>query len=77
MKLEKVINMEEKCITTSFKLADKVNHLAKMEAFISLKDHKGNVTNKLTCRLLNPTKNELGKTSKQLIEEINKELLEN
>ena len=67
--------MEAKNIANNFKLADKIDHLAKIEAFISLKDHKENFNNKPTCRLINPTKNELGKISKKLVEDINKELL--
>ena len=40
------------------------------EAFITLKDHKENVANKPSCRLLNPTKPEIGKVSKQILERI-------
>ena len=31
--------------------------------------------NKPSCRLINPTKNELGKISKKIIEQINQEIL--
>ena len=48
-KLEKPINLEEKNIAKSLKLADRIDHLAKTEAFITLKDHKENFVNKPTC----------------------------
>ena len=75
-KLEKAINLEAKSIAKSLKLADRIDHLAKTEAFITLKDHKENFVNKPTCRLINPAKTELGKISKTIIEDINKQLIE-
>ena len=75
-KLEKSINLEPKSITKSLKLADRIDHLAKTEAFITLKDHKENFVNKPTCQLINSTKTELGKISKKMIEDINKQLIE-
>ena len=38
-KLEKAINLEAKNIAKSLKLADRIDHPAKTEAFIALKDH--------------------------------------
>ena len=37
------------------------------ECFVSLKDHKDNFQNNPKCRLLNPTKCELGKVSQQIL----------
>jgi len=45
------------------------------EAFITLKDHKENFANRPTCRLINPSKTEVGRISKQILEEINRELV--
>ena len=59
---EKSLNLEAKNIAKSLKLAERIDHLAKAEAFITLKDHKENFVNKPTCRLINPTKTELGKS---------------
>ena len=42
--------------------------LANQQAFITLKDHKDNFQNNLTCRLINPTKSEMGLISKQILE---------
>ena len=41
---------------------------------MTLKDHKPNFENNATSRLINPAKNEVGKISKVILENINKEL---
>ena len=53
------------------KIADRMDVLAKRQAFITLKDHKDNFVNNPTCRLINPTKSEMGKVSKQILDRIN------
>ena len=49
--------------------------MAMKEAFITPKDHKHNFANRPTCRLINPTKTEVGRISKQILEEINREFV--
>ena len=44
---------------------DRVESMAMKEAFITLKDHKENFENKPTCRLINPSKPEIWRESKQ------------
>ena len=44
-------------------------------SFITLKDHKENFTNHPTTRLINPSKNEIGRISKHILEKINTELV--
>ena len=58
------IHAENKNITTKLGIDDRVDKTASKEAFITLKDHKPNFANKPTCRLINPTKSEIGKISK-------------
>ena len=67
--------MEAEKIANSNKLAERIDHLPKPETFITLKDNKDNFFNKRSCRLINPTKPELGKISKKVIEQINQEIL--
>ena len=43
-------------------------------AFISLKDHKDNFKHNTKCRLVNPSKGEMGVVSKTFLEEINNKL---
>ena len=45
--------------------------MVKIEAFIILNGHKDNFPNNPTCRLINPTRSEFGKVSKQLLTKIN------
>ena len=49
-----------------------IEHPARNPAFITLKDHEENFNSKLPCRLINPSKRELGKVSQQKLEKINK-----
>ena len=67
--------MEAKNVAKSYKLAERIDCLPKPETFITLKDRKDMFFNKPSCRLINPTKNELGKISKKIIEQIDQEIL--
>ena len=57
-KLEHSINLEAKNISKKLNIEDRVECIAKTEAFITLKDHKENFQNKLPCRLIVPSKSE-------------------
>ena len=71
----KTIDTEAKAITKRLKIDDRVEITAQKEAFITLKDHKDNFSNKPTCRLINPSKQEIGKISKQILDDINRKLV--
>ena len=45
-------------------------------SFITLKDHKENFLNRPTTRLLNPAKNEIGRTRKHILQNISTTLSE-
>ena len=64
------INMEAKNIASKLKIDDRVECLAKKNAFITVKDHKDNFENSPKCRLINPAKSELGVISKKITERI-------
>ena len=51
---------------------EKAKCFAKSNAFITLKDHKYDFSNNPKCRVINPTKPELGKVSKSIIKKQNK-----
>jgi len=55
---------------------DRVDTTADKDAFVTLKDHKPNFANKPTCRLINPTKSEIGKVSKKILDRINSAIME-
>ena len=65
------IHKENKYIATKLGIDDRVDTTADKDAFITLKDHKPNFANKPTCRLINPTKSEIGKVSKKTLDRIN------
>ena len=70
----RVIHAENKNIATKLGIDDRVDKTADKEAFITLKDHKPNFANKPTCRLINPTKSEIGKISKDILDRINNKI---
>ena len=72
---KKSINLQAESIATNLKLSDRIKKLAEAPAYITLKDHQENFRSKRSCRLINSSKNEIGKTSKVLLEKINKKLL--
>ncbi|KAL5019984.1 hypothetical protein ScPMuIL_002876 [Solemya velum] len=59
---------------TELSLEDRIETSAARSAFITLKDHKPNFRNNPTCRLINPSKSEIGIISKQILDRINKEV---
>ena len=67
--------MEAKSIATKLKFIDRIEKLAEAPAYVTLKDHKENFRPKQSCRLINPSKNEIGKISKIVLEKTNKKLL--
>ena len=64
------MNREAKQIAENIKLSDRIEQLAEKEVFITLKDHKPNFENNPTCRLISPTKSEIGQVSKVILSKI-------
>ena len=56
-------------------ILDKIEINGTGNSFVTLKDHKKNFTNHPTTRLINPSKNEIGRISKHILEKINTELV--
>ena len=69
------IHKENKKIATKLGIDDRVDTTAYKDAFITLKDHKPNFDNKPACRLINPTKSEIGKISKEILDRINSKVI--
>ena len=57
-------------------VADRMDVIANKNAFVTLKDHKENFASNPKCRLINPTKTEIGIISKKDLENINKQITE-
>ena len=60
-------NKEQLNIVTNLEIDDRVFSTVKRPAFVTLKDHKANFREKPSVRLLNPTKPEIGRISKQIL----------
>ena len=67
---------EAKSISAKLEISDRIERIARTPAFVTLKDHKDNFRSNPTCRLINPSENELEKVSKQLVEKINSDIIE-
>ena len=70
---QKVVNEiteEDKKVATELEIADRVYCTTKRDTFITLKDHKKQFMNNPKFRVINPTKSELGKVSKQMLTKI-------
>lgn len=64
------INSEAKTLANHLNLDDRIESTAEKDCYITLKDHKPNFNNRPTCRLINPTKSEIGRISKIILEKI-------
>ena len=69
-KLEASINMETKSISTKLEISDRAERIARTPPLVTLKDQEDNFRSNPTCRLINRSKKELGKVSKQLVGKI-------
>ena len=65
------VNNSGKEIIQDHYIAERITINGENNCFITLKDHKDNFANNPTTRLINPAKNELGRISKTIIENIN------
>ena len=68
------INVEARRIACELDIDDRMDMLARKQAFITLKDHKDDFRKSLPCRLINPAKSEMGRVSKQILDNINTSL---
>ena len=56
-------------------ILDKIEINSTGNSFVTLNDHKENFTNHPTTRLINPSKNEIGRISKHILDQINTQLV--
>ena len=64
------INIEVKNTAKEIRFDDWVEKITEKEAFICLKDHKPNFDNHPTCRLISPSKSELGHVTKIILNRV-------
>ena len=69
------LNAQSARIAEDLKLDDRIEKLAEKEAFVTLKDHKPAFQDHATCRLINPSKSEIGVISKHILDDINTSII--
>ena len=67
---KKKIDREAKKFAKSLDLNERIECYSDQSAFITLKDHKANFKNNTKCRLINPSKSEIGLFSKHYLSSI-------
>ena len=68
------IDREAKSIASRLKLDERIECMAESPAFVSLKDHKDNFENNPKCRLLNPSKTEIGMVARKHLQAVNESI---
>ena len=66
------VNNKAKAIADTIGLSNRIEVTKPREAYITLKDHKDNFLNNPKCRLINPTKSEIGKISSHHLADVSK-----
>ena len=70
-----VIISVDKKVAERLGLDDRIEASANRDSFVAMKDHKPGFMNNPTCRLVNPSKSEIGIISKQISDSINKKVI--
>ena len=69
------INKDAKKIALVLDLEDRSEEMLESETYIIIKDHKEDFPLKVSCRLINPSKSDIGKISKHVLDKVNQKLL--
>ena len=71
-----LIKINSKQIASKLKIDDCVQKLDENEQYVTIKDHKEGFPGKLSCRLINLFRTDIGKISKQILDRFNNIILE-
>ena len=72
--VKKKINTQAAKITRDLDIDNRVEIMPCKNAYVTLKDHKPNFYNEPKCRLINPTKSNVGIISKQILQRANERI---
>ena len=70
------INFKAKQISSKLKIDNRVQKLDENKVYVTIKNHKEEFPDKISCRLINPSKTDIGKTRKQILDRFNNTTLE-
>ena len=69
------INYNAKRIAEDLSREDRVEKMYENETYITIKDNKKDFSNKISCRLINPSKSDIRRIRKQILDKINLKLI--
>ena len=69
------VNEETAKIAHTLQLHDRMEKFTVRDAYITLKDHKPNFPSRISTRLINPAKTDLGIVSHRILQELNSEIV--
>ena len=64
------INKDAKKIAKSLSIDDRVQKIQELQTYTTVKNHKDNFPHSIRCRLINPSKTDIEKISKTILDEI-------
>ena len=64
------INNETKSIAKQLSIDDRMERMYENESYITIKNHKEHFPNKISCRLINPSKSDIRKISKTILDKV-------
>ena len=64
------INNETKSIAKQLSIEDCIEQMYENESYITIKNDKEDFANKISCMLINPSKSDIGKISKTILDKI-------
>ena len=71
----KTINKDAKRIVEKLEIDDRIKKMKETQTYITVKNHKEDFPHKISCRLINPSKSDIGKISKIILDRINQKLV--
>ena len=70
----RAINVDGQKIAKDLELEDRIEKMQKSECYVTVKHHKEDFPHKI-CQLINPSKSDIGKLSKIILDKINTDVL--
>ena len=70
------VNKQAKKIAEKLNIDDRIEKIQESEAYVTVKDHKKGFPNNPSFRLINPSKSDIGRISKKILDKINQRVIQ-
>ena len=70
------MNKQAKKIAEKLNIDDRIEKIQESEAYITVKDHEKGFPNNPSFRLINPSKSDIGRNSKKILDKINQRVIQ-